>query len=224
MDDSFEETGATKFSDVLDEASTERIATLFGSKGVRGRRLTASDLVAIENLLTPSGPIGGIAASLLGGRGHAVRALLLDKSEVGNWSLGWHQDRTIAVAERVSVDGFGPWTVKQGQIHVQPPQSIINRMVTLRVHVDRVDGDNSPLRALPGSHLFGRLSDSAVTSVAERCPAIECHAGPGDIWAYRTAFVHASAAQRGSGRRRVLQLDYSSDELPGGLCWALRIA
>jgi hypothetical protein len=33
-----------------------------------------------------------------------------------DWALGWHQDRTIAVMERVEADGLGPWTVKSGLI------------------------------------------------------------------------------------------------------------
>ena len=41
----------------------------------------------------------------------------------------------------------------------------------------------------------------------------------GDLWIYATSIVHASERARKPGRRRVLQVDYASGELPGGLQW-----
>jgi hypothetical protein len=55
-------------------------------------------------LIGPSGCIGQIAADLLGNAARPRRALLLDISPEANWSLGWHQDRTIAVLERRSLE------------------------------------------------------------------------------------------------------------------------
>jgi ectoine hydroxylase-related dioxygenase (phytanoyl-CoA dioxygenase family) len=148
-----------------------------------------------------------------------VRALLLDKSEESNWRLGWHQDRTIAVEQRIDVDGFSHWSVKAGQQHVQPPHDVTAAMITLRIHVDDIDADNAPLEILPGSHLMGRLSNEAVEHLGESIEARECLAEGGDIWAYSTAIVHRSAEQRRTGRRRVLQVDFRASELPGGLKW-----
>ena len=61
------------------------------------------------------------------------------------------------VNERMDTDGYGPWTVKSGLIQVEPPLEILERMVTLRVHLDAVDERNAPLRIVPGSHRLGRL-------------------------------------------------------------------
>ena len=49
-----------------------------------------------------------VAASILGPECLPVRAILFDKNADQNWSLGWHQDRTIAVRQRIDIDGFGP--------------------------------------------------------------------------------------------------------------------
>lgn len=68
-----------------------------------------------------SGSIGSIATGVLGAACRPVRAILFDKTPETNWSLAWHQDRTICVRQRVNVDGFGPWTVKGGMPHVAPP-------------------------------------------------------------------------------------------------------
>jgi hypothetical protein len=82
-------------------------------------------IAALRPLLTAAGPIGRVAASILGATCHPVRAILFDKTPVTNWSLPWHQDRTIAVAERIEVEGFGPWTAKDGLLHVAPPFELL---------------------------------------------------------------------------------------------------
>ena len=65
-----------------------------------------------------------------------VRAVLFDKTEDANWSVAWHQDRTIAVRERREVANYGPWSVKDGATHVEPPFEMMRGMVTLRAHLD----------------------------------------------------------------------------------------
>ena len=149
----------------------------------------------------------------------AVRAVLFDKNRSLNWALGWHQDRTISVAERRDVPGFDSWTVKQGMIHVEPPFDIIASMVTLRVHFDPVPMNNAPLRIAPGSHRFGRIAEPDIPKIVERCGEAACTAEAGDVWIYRTPILHASDTAAANGRRRVLQVDYAAKELPGGLQW-----
>jgi hypothetical protein len=60
---------------------------------------------------------------LLGQESFAVRGILFNKTPDANWKVVWHQDRTIAVRERKNVAGFGPWSIKAGVQHVQPPAS-----------------------------------------------------------------------------------------------------
>lgn len=119
-------------------------------------------------LLTSGGPIGRIAADRLGPKACPVRAILFDKTPGANWSLGWHQDRTIAVRERQDVPGYGPWSRKAGVQHVEPPFAVIEAMVTLRIHLDDVPADNAPLLVVPGSHRLGRLAEPDIARVVER--------------------------------------------------------
>ena len=216
----FETVGAVHFSSILRLDQVGRVAALFGSEGLPGQRLSQADLEPVADLIGNESVIGRIAAELLGEGAKPVRALLLDKSERANWRLGWHQDRTIAVQERIEVPGFGPWSMKSGQLHVEPPFGITVRMVTLRVHVDGVDEDNAPLRVLPGSHALGLLKETELWQLASEREPLTCLAENGDVWAYSTPIVHASAEKVRRGRRRVLQLDYCAEELPGGLKWA----
>lgn len=148
-----------------------------------------------------------------------VRAILFDKSLGTNWALGWHQDRTLAVRERVETPGFGPWSVKQGLFHVELPFALIEAMRTIRIHLDPVPEDNAPLLIAPGSHRLGRIPETDLAGVVERCGTATCLADAGDVWLYATPIVHASAASSGGGHRRVLQVDFSAEALPGGLEW-----
>lgn len=149
----------------------------------------------------------------------AVRAILFDKTPGTNWALGWHQDRTIAVWEQVQVAGFGPWSLKAGTVHVEPPFDMIERMRTIRIHLDDVPKDNAPLLIVPGSHLLGKLNEHKIEGVVERLGTAICTAFRGDIWLYATPIVHASSASAGHAHRRVLQVDYADFDLPGGLHW-----
>ena len=165
------------------------------------------------------GPVGSAARSTLGQDARPVRAILFDKNPDANWSLGWHQDRTIAVRERADVPGFAHWTRKAGVTHVEPPFTVIEDMLTARIHLDPVDENNAPLLAAPGSHRLGRILESEIPEIVERCGAVECMASEGDVWLYRTALLHASERSRSDARRRVLQVDFSSVELPNQLEW-----
>ena len=96
---------------------------------------------------------------VLGEAARPVRAILFDKTPSTNWGLPWHQDRTIVVTRRVEVEGFGPWTVKRGLLHVAPPFDLLAGMVTLRIHLDPVPETNAPLLIAPGSHRLEQIPE-----------------------------------------------------------------
>jgi hypothetical protein len=171
--------------------------------------------------LAAPGPIAALASHLLGQPARPVRVIAFDKSPSANWALGWHQDRTINVAERADVAGFGPWTVKQGHLHVQPPFRLIESMVTLRIHLDPVTPDNAPLEIALGSHRRGLIAEGCVAAVVAASDVCACLAHAGDVWAYATPILHASHRSASNSPRRVLQIDYSADTLPPPLKWAL---
>jgi hypothetical protein len=174
---------------------------------------------ALRPILDKDGPVGSLAATFLGQRCRPVRAILFDKTPDANWSLAWHQDRTICVKRRREIDGYGPWTMKAGIQHVAPPFALLARMLTVRVHIDDVPADNSPLLIAPGSHLAGRVKVADYDDVVSRCGTYVCLASAGDIWVYATPILHASEASSQRAHRRVLQVDYSADDLAGGLEW-----
>ena len=110
--------------------------------------------------------------------------------------------------------------MKAGIPHVVPPFFILARMLTLRIHLDPVGPDNAPLLVAPGSHRLGLIAEPAIAGIVERLGVAACPAALGDAWLYAAPILHASARAARPLRRRVLQLLYSADELPGGLAWA----
>lgn len=214
-----ERAGAFRFGGALSEAALRTVRDGISHLPSDRAGIRLYDAHGLREMLGTAGAIGCIAASLLGDRARPVRAILFDKSAAMNWALGWHQDRTVAVAERIEVEGFGPWTVKDGIPHVAPPLDVLADMVTLRVHLDPVPATNAPLMIAPGSHRLGRIAEAEIEAVVARCGIFTCLAEPGDIWAYATPILHASDAAAEPRNRRVLQVDYAARGLPGGLRW-----
>lgn len=173
----------------------------------------------LEPCLANNGFIGAIAAWLLGRKARPVRAVLFNKTLESNWSLAWHQDRTICVKAKCDAHGFDNWTTKRGLLHVEPPFELLARMATLRVHLDDVPANNAPLLIAPSSHVCGRIPVEKIGQTVNACGTEVCLAEAGDIWAYSTPILHASKAASRPANRRVLQVDYAAEDLPFGLEW-----
>ena len=169
--------------------------------------------------LAASSPLAAIAERALGAAAFPVRVLLFDKVDGANWGVPWHQDLAIPVREKVEAPGFGGWSVKEGVPHVLPPAEVLARMVALRLHLDDCGGDNGPLRVVPGSHRFGKLSESDIARLRGGTPEFLCIASRGSVLAMRPLLLHASSAAHRPGHRRVLHIEYAAHPLPAGLRW-----
>jgi ectoine hydroxylase-related dioxygenase (phytanoyl-CoA dioxygenase family) len=188
-----------------------------------GVRLRIAGNRAIERAAMQSA-LFDLASEILGRDAFPVRAINFDKTANANWKVTWHQDLTIAVRERVNVDGFGPWSAKDQIPHVQPPVEVLERMVSLRVHLDDCALSNGPLRVIPRSHRSGRLSAEDIALARSRSAEHVCVAKTGDVVAMRPLLLHASSVATEPGHRRVLHVEYAADNLPDGLEWFERCA
>lgn len=153
---------------------------------------------------------------VLGKDAGLVRALFFDKPPERTWSLPWHQDLTIAVQDnRLASEVFKKPTTKAGVAHVEAPPEILRRMLTLRIHLDDVTGENGPLQVLPGSHhaVQQNITPGEPTTIfAER----------GDVLAMRPLLAHCSGPSTpGTTRhRRILHLEFAADRaLADGYAW-----
>lgn len=168
--------------------------------------------------LSVSPALLGPVTSVLRGSPFPVRGILFDKTADANWVVPWHQDLSIAVAERIETVGFGPWSVKAGVTHVQPPVGILQQMVTVRLHLDDCGADNGPLRVIPGSHRSILTPEEFSARVASSL-AVSCHASAGDLLLMAPLILHSSSPATSPRNRRVIHLEYASIPLPGALRW-----
>jgi ectoine hydroxylase-related dioxygenase (phytanoyl-CoA dioxygenase family) len=163
--------------------------------------------------------IESLVSEHLGARPMPVRAIFFDKSMASNWLVPWHQDLTIAVASRCEAAGFGPWSLKDGIPHVQPPDELLQQMIAVRLHLDDCDASNGALRVIPGSHKCGRLNPDQISSARASSVEVVCEASAGDVLLMRPLLLHASSKSVSDRRRRILHIEYCCGELPAGMTW-----
>lgn len=148
-----------------------------------------------------------------------MRAIYFDKTPSTNWAVSWHQDLLLAVRARADVPGFGPWSVKEGIVHVQPPIRLLEQMLTLRLHLDDANASNGPLRVLPGSHSSGLLSSEQIDAQS-RNEGVLCEVRAGGALLMRPLLLHSSSRCTTDAHRRVIHIEYAGFELPAALEWS----
>jgi ectoine hydroxylase-related dioxygenase (phytanoyl-CoA dioxygenase family) len=185
-------------------------------KGIYGVR-NLLNLSSKVKEFSESNEVRTIAEKYLGSDAKIVRAIYFDKTPDVNWKVPWHQDLTIAVREKKETKGFTVWTIKAGIHHVQPPVEILERMLTLRFHLDETDETNGGLKVLPSTHKFGRLSATEIQNLKSKQTVRLCKAKKGDCLLMKPLLVHSSSAGTNPKNRRVIHLEFSADDLPNGL-------
>lgn len=160
-----------------------------------------------------------LAEAVIGSDARVVRSLFFDKTATSNWKVAWHQDLTIAVREKRNVPGYSPWSMKAGIPHVQPPAAVLERMITLRIHLDDCHENNGALKVLPGSHREGKLAPAQIESWRQRSEPVTCAVRKGGVLLMRPLLLHASSPASNPSHRRVIHLEFAAEELADGLRW-----
>lgn len=225
----FEAEGFALFCGALDRGVVARLTAAIDeavAAANAGRRHALRNLaakVAVVREFIGSMQVRAMIEPLLGNGAFAVRSIYFDKVPGANWKVAWHQDLSVAVKERRDVEGFGPWSVKEGVHHVEPPVEVLERMVTLRIHLDDCGEENGPLRVIPGSHRDGRLTPQMLNVISQQ-ESVTRIAHAGDVLAMRPLLVHSSSASQSPRHRRVVHIEFASEPLPDGLEWYERIS
>jgi len=172
------------------------------------------------NTLAQSDQLTTQAQKYLSGEAHLVRAILFNKTKDNNWLVPWHQDKTIAVSKQFEKDGWGPWSVKGGTPHVQPPLNVLNQMVTFRIHLDDSHQQNGCLKILPKTQHLGILDHSNIQRHINNHKPVMCECSARSALIMRPHILHSSSKASSPSQRRVLHLEYSSFTLPSGITWS----
>ncbi len=209
--------GFTVVRGLLRAIEIDRLAQSLGDASGAGQRGMLGN--AIVHKLATSEPLSEAVRPYLPNPPFPVRAIFFDKSPGANWLVAWHQDLTIAVTHQTDVLGFGPWSKKDGIMHVQPPVELLESMITLRLHLDDTDESNGALRLLPGSHAYGRLAAPDIERMRATIPEETCRASRGDALLMRPLILHASGRSTSDRHRRILHIEYAGSDLPERLEW-----
>jgi len=162
-----------------------------------------------------------IISELFGDEYFIVKSIYFDKPENSNWFVSYHQDLTISVDRKISLEGFGPWTIKQNQFSVQPPLDILKDNFTIRIHLDNTNHENGALKVVPTSHLKGIYRPELIDWTVES--EYVCNVKKGGVMFMKPLLLHSSSRTTNNQKRRVLHIEFSRSILPGNLNWSERI-
>jgi ectoine hydroxylase-related dioxygenase (phytanoyl-CoA dioxygenase family) len=149
----------------------------------------------------------------------AVQCTYFEKSTDQNWLVPLHQDLSIPVKERVEHAELAGWSEKEDAVFVQPPPSVLEKMVAVRLHVDDCSAEDGPLRVVPGSHQAGRMTNQEALTERDKSGETVCPVARGAALLIKPLLLHASSKSSGLSKRRVLHFVFGPRTLPYGLCW-----
>ena len=150
---------------------------------------------------------------------HAAQCTLFEKALDKNWFVTLHQDLSIPVAKRIDSALCTGWSAKEGDLFVQPPISVLEDMVAIRLHFDDCDERNGALRVVPGSHRLGRLNSAQALNAREVRGERVVQVPRGGVMVMRPLLLHASSKATADIPRRVLHFVFGPSSLPEGLSW-----
>ena len=157
--------------------------------------------------------------SLLPRNAVAVQCTLFDKSPTKNWLIAFHQDLSIPVSSRVNSPECSGWSEKEGHLYVQPPVSVLEQLVAVRLHIDDCPAESGALRVVPHSHLEGRVDPSQADALRQHHGETVIPVAQGGVLLMRPLLLHASSKGTSLVPRRVLHFVFGPPKLPLGLEW-----
>ena len=141
-----------------------------------------------------------------------IQAIAFDKTPSTNWKVAWHQDLMFPFANKVSSVDFDLPCIKDGIHYARPPESVLNQLLAVRLHLDDCDETNGPLRVSVGTHLVGIIKTAEIPEQLASHGETTCLAKKGEALLLRPLTLHASSKATEPKNRRILHLVYHCGE------------
>jgi ectoine hydroxylase-related dioxygenase (phytanoyl-CoA dioxygenase family) len=190
-------TGAFRFENDYDKGTANLLVSCKAVKEIAGH----PKLKALFRTLSPGAFV-------------AIKAFVLDKTTGANWEIPWHQDLKIAVNKQDTTEGYSNWSLEAGIWHVQPPISILESLLTLRIHLDDCSANNGAMHFIPATHNLGILDKEDISNLVAGRKAVVNAVPKGGITLFRPLLLHYAPPSQSQSGRRVLQIEYSAAD-PG---------
>jgi hypothetical protein len=212
----FSEAEIRTLIDTIEQADTSRPTFRKGTTLFAIRQLLKEVPEAIQLIFTNQ--FRDIINSLSDHPCFVVKSIYFDKPGNSNWFVSYHQDLTISVDKKITMEGFGSWTKKENQFAVQPPLHILQNNFTAHIHLDDTDEYNGALRVIPKSHKKGVYRPGSSEWFKEG--EVTCNVQRGGIMLMQPLLLHASNRTTNGRRRRVIHIEFSTQILPNPLKWS----
>ncbi len=206
-----------KYIDDIIEQLDSHNALLYDKQIVSDFNLINS--IPFVNSLVHSRQLTSLVEQVLGDNSFPINAFVLDKTQDNNWGLDWHQDLKIAVKNKIETAGYGNWTVESGIPHAIPPKKVLEKRLSVRIHLDDCFISNGAILVAPKSHKNGILQDKFEIEKITSNEALCCEVEKGGVMFITSLLLHKSPYSMTDKKRRVLQIDYVGIKLSNGLEW-----
>ncbi|MFM9840509.1 MAG: phytanoyl-CoA dioxygenase family protein [Cyclobacteriaceae bacterium] len=108
---------------------------------------------------------------------------------------------------------------KEDYYGVCPPDEILKKTLAVRIHLEDTDEENGALKVLAGSQ-NKKLTNEEIQLITQNSIPFVCDVAACGVHLMRPLLLHASSKATSQKHRRVIHLEFNSDELPNGLEWA----
>ncbi len=161
MKNEFLENGFAIAENIFTNKKIDQILQVIENKTIRSKNYRINqELFAVRSFLGEIPELQSLVLvpkiqellSKFGKNYQVVKSIYFDKPPKANWVVNWHQDLTISVKSKTQMAGFMSWLPKKDYFSVQPPESYLQNIITLRIHLDDCTKLNGALRVIPKSH------------------------------------------------------------------------
>ena len=158
-----------------------------------------------------------LVKQVLGDNSFPINAFVIDKTQDNNWCLDWCQDLKIAVKNKIETSGYRNWTVESGILHAVPPKEVLEKRLSVRIHLDDCFIDNGAILVAPKSHKNGIIQSKTEIEKIISGETIYLEVEKGGVMFITSLLLHKSPYSTTNKKRRVLQIDYVGIKLSNGL-------
>ncbi|MFY0593402.1 phytanoyl-CoA dioxygenase family protein [Roseivirga sp.] len=174
----------------------------------------------IELILTPT--FKNIIEVYAGKDYFISKAIYFSKPLDQNWFVSYHQDLSINVKNYTESKEYKHWIERSNSYSVRPYLEILQKTITLRIHIDTCNESSGSLKVLSGSHLSGVKKSESIHK--EQFEEKFCNANTGDVLLMKPLLFHASNKTTIPNRRRIIHIELCNKELKDSLEWFEKIS